>query len=96
MHAVTRRMKVAPALVLLTLLFGGVWFYRVREQTVRQEVKGELSALAAAIRYRKPALNDQHTDLLDPIPHISIVASLLNGDGQTPGPVSDAGAAGLV
>lgn len=44
---------------------------------------GYASALAAALRDRKPVLTDLHTEAQNPTPHISVVAPLFAGNGQT-------------
>ncbi|MGO9687894.1 MAG: GAF domain-containing protein [Syntrophobacteraceae bacterium] len=45
MNAFTRWIKAALTVMLLALLFGGGWFYRFQEQTVRQEKETDLSAI---------------------------------------------------
>ncbi|MFH0730155.1 MAG: ATP-binding protein [Pseudomonadota bacterium] len=47
---------------------------------------GYIDALAAALRDRRPAFTDLHTDESHPAPHVSVIAPLLggNGDAQLP------------
>ncbi len=45
MNAFTRWMQAALTVMLLALLFGGGWFYRVQEQTMQQENETDLSAV---------------------------------------------------
>jgi len=45
MNASTRWIEAALIVMLLALLFGGGWFYRMQEQTMRQEKETDLSAI---------------------------------------------------
>lgn len=45
MNKFTRMMKAALTLMLLAVLFGGGWFYRFQEQTVRKAVETDLSTV---------------------------------------------------
>ncbi len=45
MNASTRWMKASLTVMLLALLLGGGWFYRVQEQTMRQQNETDLSAI---------------------------------------------------
>ncbi|MGA2400320.1 MAG: PAS domain S-box protein [Syntrophobacteraceae bacterium] len=177
MNTITRWMQAALPVMLLALLFGGGWFYRVQEQTMRQAIETDLSAvvrlkagqitawreerlgdaavlsenpffirnaarfladpheensmelraffrslhehcnysdvllvdpdgrvrlslsgqteihsgyastLAAALSGRKPVFTDLYTEPQNPTPHVSTVAPLFTGDGQTSRPV---------
>jgi PAS domain S-box-containing protein len=67
--------------VLLTDLEGNV------RLSLREQVDanfGETSVIANAVRDQKPALSDLHMDAQHPTPHISVVAPLFTGKGQTP------------
>lgn len=46
MHRNARWTRAAlPALVLLAILAGGMWFYRVQERDMRHQIEAELTAI---------------------------------------------------